>query len=211
MMVKNKKGVILVELLFTIIIVSTISIFTMTLLYNLYEKYSTEHKNQVLKLESSSTQRLLEKVFSNSTNINVSSNVINFYKIDTKLFDLGYYSKFVDLNHTDTNKNSIYSPNTKAHYLINYSISFDNENFYEIKDDSYDEIINFEDTNSKEIKEQYKVVSKDHKLRCKDTTLYLDDNILLKNISSCTFNLSSNILSITLKINNTPFIWKYNL
>lgn len=208
---KNKKGIILVELIFAIIIVSIITIFSMTILYTLYEKFSNDYKKEILKLDSLSTKIILENIFSNALNVNVSESKIEFYKKDTKLFDLGYYSKFVDLNSSDTNKYSIHSPNTKAQELLDYSITFDDENYYEIKNDSYNELINFEDTNPKEIKEQYSIISKNHTLECKDSKLYLDNNTLLENLTNCTFTISSKLLTIELEIDEGPIKWSFKL
>ena len=207
----KKKGIVLVELIFTIVIISIVSIFTMTFLYNLYHKLSNEYTNEINKLESSSTNILLDKIFASSLNISVSSNSITFNKEARELFDLGYYSKFVDLNSTYTTKSSIYSPNTSAEELIDYHITFDDENFYSIKNDSNANIINLDDETSKEIKEQYKIISIDHKLEYKDEKLYYNDSILLESISQCEFTLQSNTLVITLTKDDIPITWKYKL
>lgn len=204
-----RKGIILLELIFTIVIVSIISIFSMTVLYNLFDKFSKDYKKEIIKLELSNTQILLDKIFSNTINLQIKSNSITFDLIDTKLFNLGYYSKFIDLN--SSTKTTIFSPNAKAEKLIDYAITFDDKTIYEIKNDSFGEIINLESNELKTIKEQYKIISKKHKLTCNNSELNLDNNLLLNNITSCNFSLDSKALIIEIKVDDTPSILKYKL
>ncbi len=203
-----KKGVILLELIFTILIVSTVAIISVTLLQSLYQKLSNEHQTQIAKLESSSTYILLNKIFDNAIDLRVNGDKIEFKQNDTSLFDLGYYSRFVDLN--SSNSSSIFSPNTKAENLIDYLITFDGIKFYEIRNDSFAEEINFEESGTKEIKEQYKIAS-NSLLEYKENTLYLNGSILLNNVSLAVFKYEENILSLSLIVKDIPYFWKLKI
>lgn len=203
-----KKGMILLELIFTILIVSTVAIISVTLLQSLYQKLSNEHQAQIAKLESSSTYILLNKIFDNALDLKVSDDKIEFKQSDTRLFDLGYYSRFVDLN--SSSSSSIFSPNTKAQNLLDYLITFNGIKFYEIRNDSFAEVINFEESGVKEIKEQYMIAS-NSLLEYKENTLYLNGNILLNKVSLAVFKYEENILSLSLIVKDIPYFWKFKI
>ncbi len=208
---KDKKGIVLVELIFTIVIISIVAVFTMTFLFNLYDKLSNEYTNEINKIETSSTNILLDKIFAEALNISISSNTITFYKNETSLFNLGHYSRFVDLNNTDTTKSSIYSPNTKAEQLLDYHITFDNLNFYSIKNDSNGNIINLDDENGKTIKEHYKIISTNHKITYFENSLYYNEDLLLENITKCTFFLQADTIIINIIKDDIPIILSYKI
>lgn len=204
-----KKSVILLELIFSILILSIVGIYSMLFINNLYKTNSQNLEITNVKLDLQTTSVFLQRIIENSLKIEATSNEINFYKIDTQGFKSQNYSGYAVLD--ESSKEYVKTPYSKITQTKNQYIYFDDAYIYEIENSFEDDKIYFKDKQSfKRIYEHYKLIKHKSKIHFSNNTLYLNDSVLLKNVSS----FESKILKDKLQIDICTKIcqmWSINI
>lgn len=190
-----KKAVILLELIISILILSVVGIYSLLFVNDLYTKNSLNLKLLNSKLDLETTNLFLENLLQNSVKITTSSNKISFYEINTNDFKSGNYSGFSLLN--ESSQQFVFTPSSLISNVDANYIWFTNEHTYEIQESFENDKIYFKDASEvKKIYEHYKLLKKQSQVYLDNENLYLNNNLLLKNVTSFKSDILNSRLTI---------------
>jgi len=190
-----KKAVILLELIISILILSVVGIYSLLFVNDLYTKNSLNLKLLNSKLDLETTNLFLENLLQNSVKITTSSNKISFYEINTNDFKSGNYSGFSLLN--ESSQQFVFTPSSLISNVDANYIWFTNEHTYEIQKSFENDKIYFKDASEvKKIYEHYKLLKKQSQVYLDNENLYLNNNLLLKNVISFKSDILNSRLTI---------------
>jgi len=191
----------LLELIFSIIVLSIVGIYSVIFLKEMYDKNSKNYQTNIIQLELESTRVFIENLLQNCVNITTTPNSISFYKIDTKAYNSNLWSGFTDLDSNQTNKAQLKTPNSKINELTSNYIWFLNNKLYQIKNSNDTDIIKFTKTSlAKRIYEHYKIIKSISSIILNDNKLLYDGNILLQNITKFEISNSAKLININICI-----------
>jgi len=204
-----KKSTILLELIFSILILSVVGIYTLLFVNDLYKSNAQNLTLLNSKLDLQTTNLFIEKKLGQSVNIKLNSAEISFYEIDIAGFKSGFYSGFVLLE--KSTKEFVFTPNSNISKTNNSYIWFEDKSIYEIEKSIENEKISFKNrSNPKKIYEQYKLLKRQSKIFLKQNRLFFNDTVLLNNIKSFEVKQSNKNLIIDI-CDNSCHNWVISL
>jgi hypothetical protein len=132
----HRKSITLIELIFTIAIISIIVIGSLNFIFSTYRAYNHSKDEVLLEVELKSALRLIENRLAHSVELKIEHNVISWYEVDYRGFRALQWSGYGDINQsTFKNKPNLIYKNNK--YLLISSLyrlkSYDNMLFLEKK------------------------------------------------------------------------------
>ena len=207
----NKKALTLIELIFSITILSIVIIGSLRFISASYGAYNGAKSNIIVELELKSSLKLISKKLSHSSDLVVYNDILEWNEIDYRGFRAKQYSGYSDLN--ISNNKVLISPNSdfsKSKNIKNSMLKMGDKT-YQIKDSKNDKIY-FKDTSNKTITQTYLLISAHYTIRLDNGSLKLYKNdfnsmnmskgyLILKDVSKFKISKNGNILDIKICIN----------
>lgn len=174
----NKKAISLLELIFTLILISILIYSLSPFIKQTYEKY-------ILKVNKVDTILELDNIFlfisnhlDKSININYNNDSISFYKINQSKVNL------IDIN--NSKRNILVTPYSNYEQIDAKYLTFDKNTIYKIRELKDKKIILNKNFSTK--KSKFYLIENVYSFKYKDNNILLNDQIIAKDIS--TFNIS---------------------
>ncbi|WP_419770356.1 MAG: hypothetical protein ACNI3C_00760 [Candidatus Marinarcus sp.] len=205
-----KRSVALLELIFSIFILSIVMVFSLKFYHQIQKRNGQEFLQTLDELKLQSTEIFLYNILKTSRNIHANGSVIHFYKLDNEAFLQGYYSGVALLDRSD--KEKIYTPFSQTVLLTSHYILFDQNQLHEIKPSSENNLIYFKNQETaKTIYEHYEIVKSLSSFSLKEETLYYDDQMLLEEVTAFHPLVQNNQLKLDICLKQLCQKWSFPL
>lgn len=206
-----KRSVVLFELIITLIILSSVTLFALQFYKQLHETHTSEYLQQRQQINLQSTKLFLTHLFSNSVLFQTHNSMLTFHEKAHEAFKQNLYNGIIDLN--QSSKEKAFSPNSKLGQLHNiYAVYFNEQFWYELEPFTQDEVLLFKESqNSKSLFEHYHLIFSQSKLYAQNDALFLNDALLLESVSQFNVTLQSNQLLIDLCHENKCVSWRFKI
>lgn len=179
----------LVELIGALMIFGVVFI-AMSSIFSKLGSYTASLKNSnTIYAEFLSAYMSLQNRLLGAKNLAIQDSIIVFYELEHRLMtqETNFYSGFANLDDNVTNKTQIATQNLAFSMDEPLFIGF-NENLYAIESIENNKIVLKDQLASKTFSENY-FLYKYTQLKCKDSYLYLNNSVLLSELSDCSLVL----------------------
>jgi Tfp pilus assembly protein PilE len=168
---KNSRSALsLIEVVFSILILSIISVVSIGLVSQSYKEYADNKSEIILSLEVNTALQFLEKKFLHAVDVQSIDNSLSWQEIDYKGLRKREWSGFIDLNQSSTSQ--LHSSGSELDFPKNRTLQFQNDASYTLNESSYGETIQLNDTQLKTVYEQYVLIHSGYKVALEGDTLY---------------------------------------
>lgn len=200
-----KRSFLLLETLFSFCIIGIVFFFSTVLYSNILQNNKKTYELAIARMDLFSTQIFIEKQLKQGVLLDVTSQNIRFYALDTEEFLQGFYSGITDL--TKSSKSKVYTPNSQTTQLKSNFILFNDTTLYELIQSSENNVLYFKDASPKTIYEHYKIVKNISNIRFVENALYLNDHLLQNQITQFDASLVQNRVHVHICIQQLCEDW----
>lgn len=206
-----KRAVVLFELIITLIILSSVTLFALQFYTQLQQTHENEYLQQHQNINLQSTKLFLTHLFANSVLFQTNNSTLTFHQKADEAFKQNLYSGIIDLN--QSSKEKAFSPNSKLTQLQNiYAVYFNEQFWYELDSFTQDEVLLFKNSqSSKTLFEHYHLIFSQSKLYVQNDALFLNDALLLEEVNEFNITLQNNQLLIHLCHENKCATWRFKI
>lgn len=206
-----KRAVVLFELIITLIILSSVTLFTLQFYTQLQQTHENEYLQQRQQINLQSTKLFLTHLFANSVLFQTHNNTLTFHEKAHEAFKQNLYSGIIDLN--QSSKEKAFSPNSKLTQLQNiYAVYFNEQFWYELEAFTQDEVLPFKNSqSSKTLFEHYLLIFSQSKLYVQKDALFLNDALLLEDVNEFNLTLQNNQLLMHLCHKSKCVSWRFKI
>jgi Tfp pilus assembly protein FimT len=206
----ERKSFTLVELIFSIAILSIVIIGSLSFVSHSFKAYNQSKKVAILELELKSALLFIQNKLSHNIQLKNNQNSLQWYEVDYQGRRVDDWSGYCDIN--KSNDKMLYSPNSTFKYSSNKLIMMENKKFA-INNTTTNKLY-FDNVSHKTISNEYILISNDYKLNLEGNRLilhskssagqsYKKDFLLLQDVSRFKINRlnpEQNILSVEICI-----------
>ncbi|RXJ60549.1 hypothetical protein [Candidatus Marinarcus aquaticus] len=206
-----KRSVVLFELIITLIILSSATLFALQFYKQLHETHTSEYLQQRQHINLQSSKLFLTHLFANSVLFHANNTTLTFHQKAQTAFKQNLYSGIIDLN--QSSKEKAFSANSKLGQLHNiYAVYFNEQFWYELEPFTQDEFLHFKNAqSSKTLFEHYHLIFSQSRLYIKNKQLFLNGALLLEEVNAFNVTQQNNTLLVNLCHKNLCVDWRFKI
>ncbi len=202
-----KKATLLFETILAFIIMSVVFILASNIYTNMLYSNSQEFETTTIQADLFATKLFIDKQLQHGVLKDVSSDKMEFYRIDNEAFLQDFYSGVASLDKSSSKV--LDTPKSETTKLDSSLILFNDSTTYELTKSSEDNKLYFKNNSPKEIFEHYKIIKDIATIYLQDNNLYFNSNLLQDNITSFNATKIGDFLHIDICIKNSCQKWVF--
>lgn len=200
-----KASFLLLETIFSFLIMSIIFFFSTLLYKNILLSNSQEFDDAIIRADLFSTKLFIAKQLKNGVVIETTPKMIRFYALDNEGFLQGFYSGIIDLE--ESSKSKVYTPLSQTTKLTSKAMLFENNQLHELTQSTENNFLSFKNGSAKTLYEHYKMVKNISTIVLEEKSLYYNNQLLQNNIQHFAVTQNNHHMNINICIETLCEEW----